>query len=199
MKQLGNATIAAAMLGIAVSCPQAQRQADQSKQPPNPYTIQRDVLGESLDSFVANNSSCKPKAGAIEDSQTCVVTDQTTYAGMPVMGRTANFYQARLYDVDLLASTSACKQSDLLSSLKQKFGEPKSTEIVNGKEMTPYHLPGEDFKIWQNGVSTIFFQESMGTLDACTTDFYLDAVYWKVSKLEQEKKAKAEGLKKKDM
>jgi hypothetical protein len=199
MKQLCNAIVVAAVLGSAVSCTRNQQQPDQSKQPPKPYTIQQDVLGESLASFAANNPSCKPKTGAIDNSQECVVTDQTTFAGMPVMGRTANFYQGRLYEVDLFAPTRSCKQFDLVTSLKQRFGEPKSTEIVDGKEMTPAHLPGADFKIWQNGVSTITFQESIGTLDACTTDFHLDAVYWQVWKLEREKKAKEEELKKKDM
>jgi hypothetical protein len=65
--------------------------------------------------------------------------------------------------------------------------------------MTPAHLPGADFKIWQNGVSTISFQESIGTLDACTIDSQLDAVWWKVWRLQQEKKAKEQDLKKKDM
>lgn len=200
MKPLRKAIIATFLSGSAVSCPQAQQQGNQQpNQASSPYAVQRDVLGESLNSFVANNRSCKPKAGEIDGSQTCVVTAQTTYAGMPVMGRTANFYQGRLYEIILIAPTSACKQFDLLNSLTQKFGKPKSTETVDGKEMTPAHLPGADFNIWQNGVSTITFSESMGTLDACTTDFALDTVYWKVWKLEEEKNARKEETKKKDM
>jgi hypothetical protein len=118
---------------------------------------------------------------------------------MPVMGRTAHFYQGRLYSLLLLAPTRTCRQFDLLKSLKQKFGEPKSTEIVDGEEITPYHLPGAEIKIWQNGVSTIAFQESLGTLDACTTHFSLDAVFSKVHRLEEEKKARDEAARKKDM
>src|SRR5208282_3001174 len=115
MKQLRNATIAAIVLGI-VGCTQAQRQADQSKQPPKPYTIQRDVLGESLESFVANNPGCKPRAGsghsdhtkpALAGTQYCVIGG-TTYAGMPLIARLADFYQGRLYSVSLEAPTSTC-------------------------------------------------------------------------------------------
>lgn len=207
MRQLRNATIAVIVLGI-VGCTQAQRQADQSKQPPKPYKIQRDVLGESLESFVANNPSCKPRAGsghsdhtkpALAGTQYCVIGG-TTYAGMPLIARLADFYQGRLYSVSLEAPTSTCKQFDLFGSLKQKFGEPKSTEIVDGKEMTPAVLPGTPaFKIWQNGVSTISFQESIGELDACSTSFELDAVARKVEKLEWEEQAREEARKKKDM
>jgi len=119
---------------------------------------------------------------------------------MPLIGRSASFYQGRLYSVYLEAPTSTCKQFDLLGSLKQKFGEQKSTEIVDGKEMTPAVLPGTPaFKIWQNGVSTIMFQESMGGLDACTATFQLDAVWWKLQRLQWEEEAKEEEAKKKDM
>ncbi len=187
---------------LALSC----LAGGQNKESATPYTIQRDVLGESVASFVANNPSCKPRPGSsfdsenitIDNTQTCTVM-QTTYAGMPVIGRTVDFYQGRLYGVSLLAPTSECKQFDVLSSLKQKFGQPKSTEIVDGKEMTPAHLGGADLKFWQNGVSTISFQESIGTLDACTISFQLDAMWWKVWQLLQEKEAKKQDLNKKDM
>jgi hypothetical protein len=55
-------------------------------------------------------------------------------------GRT--FYQGRLYSVSMLASTEQCKKSALLSMLKEKYGEPKLTETVNGHEITPAVLEG---------------------------------------------------------
>lgn len=197
MKHLGSASLAVAMIGIALSCTQVQRQANQPEQP-QPYTIQRDVLGESLESFVANNPNCKPKAGVVENSQMCVTSrlaTDTTYAGMPTMGKLASFYQGRLYEVVIHASTRDCKEFGLLSSLKQKFGEPKDTERIEGEEITPVG----GFKIWQNGVSTLTYLESLGTLDLCAATFQLDTVYWKVHKLEEEKKAEEKEQRKRDM
>lgn len=175
-------------------------EAQQPKTPSSPYAIQRDVLGEPLEAFIANNPSCKPKAGTVAKSERCTVSDHTTYAGMPIMFRVADFYDGRLYLVMLTTPTSTCKKFDLLGSLKQKFGRPKKTETgSDGKEFTPYSKHDENLNIWQNGVSTINFQESIGGLDACTTMFYLDRIYWNVARLEQEKKAKKDESKKKDM
>jgi hypothetical protein len=197
MKYFGNATLAAALLSIALSCTPAQRPADKSERP-QPYRIQRDVLGESLESFVANNPSCKPKADIVENSQMCstpMFARDTTYAGMPTMGKLARFYQGRLYEVVIHASTSDCKEFELLSSLKQKFGEPKDTENIDGKEITPVG----GFKIWQNGVSTLTYIESLGTLDLCAATFNLDALYWKVDKLKKENKTEEKEQRKRDM
>jgi hypothetical protein len=119
----------------------------------------------------------------------------TTYAGMPIMGKLAKFYQGRLYEVAIHASTSDCREFGLFSSLKQKFGEPKDTERIDGKEITPVG----GFKIWQNGVSTLTYLESLDTLDLCAATFQLDAVYSKVHKLEEEKKAEEKEQRKRDM
>ena len=197
MKGFCSATLAAAMLAIFLSCTQVQRQTNQPEQP-QPYTIQRDVLGESFESFVANNPNCQPKADVVENSQICatsMLAKDTTYAGMPTMGKLARFYQGRLYEVVIHASTRDCKEFDLLSSLKEKFGEPKDTERIDGKEITPVG----GFKIWQNGVSTLTYLESLDTLDLCAATFQLDVVYWKVHKLEEEKKAEEKEQRKRNM
>ena len=192
MNRVVNA-ITAVLLGIVVSFSEAQ----QAQKPPVPYAIQRDVLGESLGAFLANNPGCRPKAGTVAKSLLCVMTDHATYAGMPVMARTAHFYDGSLYLLMLTAPTSKCREFNLLGSLKQKFGPSKKTETnLEGKEFTPYSEPRENLNIWQNGVSTIHFQESIGGLDACTTMFYLDRVYWNVDQLEAEKKAKQDESKK---
>jgi len=197
MKQLCKAPIAAIVMAAGIACSQTVK----AKQEVKPYTIQNDVLGESLTDFQKNQTCIllPAEVDTLEREQTCIA-DNAHYAGMSVLAKGGTFYQGRLYRVSILATTEQCKKSDLLSMLKEKYGEPKLTETVNGHEITPAVLEGgPPFKIWQNGVATIMFVESFGTLDACNTSFELDEVSSRVAKLKEDEKRKKEEARKKDM
>jgi len=187
-----------------MGCTQA-KQKQSEKEEVRPYTIQNDVLGESLADFQKNQKCIlQPDKNGVEGAQTCVAPS-THYAGMDFVDKVGSFYQGELYRVSIESSTEECNKAHLLSLLTERFGEPKSTETVrlpSGKlyESTPAVLPpGPPFKIWQSGVATIEFLESIGSLDSCVTSFSLDELSWKVSRLEEEEKRKKEEAKKKDM
>lgn len=196
------ATTAVILLAADIACTQTVK----TKQEFKPYTIQNDVLGESLADF-QKNQKCTPEPdrNGVEGAQTCIAL-YTHYAGMPVLGKEGLFYQGHLYKVGIAASTEDCQKANLLSLLKERYGEPKLTEIKDGHEMTPPALKDDaPFKIWQNGKETIEFQESMGgnvptdSMASCSLSFTVDAVDREVSRLQQEKRRKEKEAKKKDM
>jgi len=194
------APTALVLLMAAIACPQTAGPKQEAK----PYTIQNDVLGESVADFQKNQKCVlkpDPDTNGLEGTQICIANaSDAHYAGVWILGKTGKFYQGALYDISIYTSTRDCEKADMLSLLKEKYGEPKLTEIVNGQVMKPYVSEGDPpFKIWQNGKETIFFEESMGGLDACTIMFQLDALFWKVENLKQEQERKKKEASKKDM
>ncbi len=96
-----------------------------------PYSIQKDMLGESLRAYRLNDPSCKLHSLVenlhIDGAQSCVDNNlNLTYAGVPLIGKLGEFYQGHLYRVVLLASHYDCERFGLFDSLKNKFGEPES-------------------------------------------------------------------------
>jgi hypothetical protein len=198
VRQQRKATIVWIMLAAGMACTQAKQK--QAQQKVTPYTVQNDALGESLAKF-QKNQTCTPRPGynGVEGEQTCT-TSNTHYAGMWVLGKTGYFYQGRLFRVAISTSTTECKKAELLSLITKRFGEPKLTESVDGKEITPYVVAGgPPMKIWQNGKESILFQESMGPLDACSIMFQLDALNSKVQELTLGHERKKKEAKAKDM
>lgn len=202
-KKLLKAAIAVLLLAAGMSCSRTvkpDREVEPNREVKS-YTIQNDVLGESPADFQKNQKCVlKPDESGVEGAQTCAAGFSTHYAGMDFVGKLGHFYQGQLYSVNISASTKQCREADLLSLLKERYGEPKLTETIDGHEVTPYVSEGSPpFKIWQNGKQTIAFSESMGSLDLCSVSFTVDAVDRKVTRLQEEKERKEKEAKKKDM
>ena len=172
----------------SISTRSAQKQNHKTQ--PAHYAVQNDTLGESLAEY-QKHQECLLRANEnLENGngQTCVVNyPNAHYAGGLFIGKVAAFYQGILYSISFETSTDDCKKMNLLSMLKEKYGEPKFTETGGGSTITPGVMDNQPpYKIWQNGTETVSFDESLGSLDACTLSFTLDSLGMKALLEEEE-------------
>jgi len=134
----------------------------------------KDIMGESVARFLANNPNCK--FGADEQnpalgSNSCVAVDrefmrgrrapaQITYAGMPVSVQ-ANFYNDVLVNLTFTNPDSySCQLYSILDALKRKYGEPKQTLIVDGKIYPAEFTKKNPLLFWQDGTITITYDDA---------------------------------------
>ncbi len=178
--------VAAIACQRGVSEQQPKRQASVSEQQPKPdfSHVKKEIMGESLAPFLANNPSCRfnlpdetfPASG----SKMCVVVDteymkgkpaQITYAGMPVSVQ-AHFYNDALFNLMFTTiGAEDCQTYQILDMLKEKYGEPKETHFVNGKEIRPAEFSEKNpFLFWQDGKITITYSDAL----SCSVSFEVD-------------------------
>jgi hypothetical protein len=96
---------------------------------------------------------------------------QITYAGMPVTIQ-ARFYKDALFSLTFMTiSADDCKTYHILDALKEKYGEPKETQSVNGKEIRPREFSEKNpFLFWQDGTITITYNDAL----SCAVSFEID-------------------------
>ncbi len=172
---------------------QPKRQGSVSEQQPKPdYShVKKDIMGESVALFLANNRSCRfnlPDDTYKSVSKMCAVVDreymkgnpaQITYAGMPVQIQ-AHFYNDALFNLTFITiGADDCQTYHILGMLKEKYGEPKETQTANGKETRPAELSEKNpFLFWQDGTITITYSDAL----TCSVSFEVDKIVEAVTK-----------------
>ena len=184
------ALLVAAMLVIG---PIACQRSISAQQPKPDYShVKKDIMGESVALFLANNPSCRfdlpddefPASG----SKMCAVVDreymkgkpaQITYAGMPVVVQ-AHFYHDALFNLTFMTlDADDCRTHHILDALKEKFREPKETQTVKDKEIRPSEFSEKNpFLFWQDGTITITYNDAI----ACSVRFEVDKTMEAVTK-----------------
>ena len=165
-----------------------------SAQPPEPYQIQNDVLGEPISVYRNNNPECSDKDPVTESANfyqtkttgkwggTCAAlsfdpnllhgkSTRITYADIPMKMKVASFFEDRWV---LLIFTAKHRYYDVVrNTVIKKFGEPtrRATENVHNK--MGGHFVGE-LLTWDNGVSSIHLEEYGEDLDSSSLVFALD-------------------------
>jgi len=173
---------------------QSKRQGGTSEQQPKPdYSqVKKDIMGESVALFLANNPSCRfdlpDETFPVSGSKMCVVVDseymkgkpaQITYAGMPVQVQ-AHFYHDVLFNLTFTTiGSDDCRTYHILDALKEKYREPKETQTVNGKEIRPVEFSEKNpFLFWQDGKITITYSDAL----SCSVSFEVDKIMEAVTK-----------------
>jgi len=165
-----------------------------SAQPPEPYQIQNDVLGEPISIYRKNNPECSDKDLITESANfyqtkttgkwggTCAAlsfdpnlfhgkSTRISYADIPMKMKVASFFEDRWV---LLIFTAKHRDYDVVrNTVIKKFGEPtrRATENVHNK--MEGHFVGE-LLTWDNGVSSIHLEEYGEDLDSSSLVFALD-------------------------
>jgi hypothetical protein len=178
---------------FAVSAVFAQNPAP-TAQPPEPYHIQNDVLGEPISVYRQNNPECSDK-DPINDSAnfyqakttgkwsgTCVAlsfdpklppgkSTRITNAEISMKVKVASFSEDRWV---LLIFTAKHPDYDFLrNNLIAKVGEPTSRATEDVQDRMRVHFVGE-LLTWDNGVSSIHLEEYGDDLDSSSLVFALD-------------------------
>lgn len=171
-----------------------KRQGGVSEQQPKPdySNVKKDIMGESVALFLANNPSCRfdlpDETFPVSGSKMCVVVDseymkgkpaQITYAGMPVQVQ-AHFYHDVLFNLTFTTiGSDDCRTYHILDALKEKYREPKETQTVNGKEIRPVEFSEKNpFLFWQDGTITITYSDAL----SCSVSFEVDKIMEAVTK-----------------
>jgi hypothetical protein len=167
-----------------------------SAQPPEPYHIQNDVLGEPLSVYRKNNPECSDNDPVTESANfyqtkttgkwggTCAAlsfdpkllpgkSTRIGYADISMKMKVASFSEDRWV---LLIFTAKHPDYDVVrNTVIKKFGEPTSraTEKVHNKNKMGGHFVGE-LLTWDNGVSSIHLEEYGEDLDSSSLVFALD-------------------------
>ena len=172
---------------------QPKRQGSVSEQPKPDYShVKKDIMGEPVALFLANNPSCRfdlpDETFPVSGSKMCVVVDteymkgkpaQITYAGMPVQVQ-AHFYHDVLFNLTFTTiGSDDCGTYHILDALKEKYGEPKETQTMNGKEIRPAEFSEKNpFQFWQDGTITITYSDAL----SCSVSFEVDKIMEAVTK-----------------
>ena len=167
-------------------------------QPPEPYHIKNDVLGEPISVYRRNNPECSDKdpiTGSANFYQakttgkwsgTCMAlsfdpelpagkSTPITYADISMKVKVASFSEDRW--VWLIFAAKHPDYDFLRNNLIAKFGEPtgRATEDVQKdvQNRMAVHFVGE-LLTWDNGVSSIHLEEYGDDLDSSSLVFALD-------------------------
>ena len=163
-------------------------------QPPEPYHIKNDVLGEPISVYRQNNPECSDKDPITESanfyqaktigkwSGTCMAlgfdpklppgkSTPITYAEISMKVKVASFSEDRWV---LLIFTAKHPDYDFLrNNLIAKVGEPTSRATEDVQDRMRVHFVGE-LLTWDNGVSSIHLEEYGDDLDSSSLVFALD-------------------------
>jgi hypothetical protein len=163
-------------------------------QPPEPYHIKNDVLGEPISDYRQNNPECSDKDPITESanfyqskttrkwSGTCMAlgfdpklprgkSTPITYGDISMKVKVASFSEDRWV---LLIFTAKHPDYDFLrDTLIAKFGEPTSRATEDVQNRKGVHFVGE-LLTWDNGVSSIHLVEYGDDLDSSSLVFALD-------------------------
>jgi hypothetical protein len=178
---------------FAVSAVFAQNPAS-TAQPPEPYHIKNDVLGEPISVYCQNNPECSDKDPITESanfcqakttgkwSGTCMAlsfdpklppgkSTPITYAEISMKVKVTSFSEDRWV---LLIFTAKHPGYDFLrDNLIAKFGEPSSRATEDVQNRMGVHFVGE-LLTWDNSVSSIHLEEYADDLDSSSLVFALD-------------------------
>jgi hypothetical protein len=178
---------------FAASAVVAQNPAP-TTQPPEPYHIKNDVLGEPISVYRQNNPECSDKDPITESanfyqakttgkwSGTCMAlgfdpklptgkSTPITYAEISMKVKVASFSEDRWV---LLIFTAKHPDYDFLrNNLIAKVGEPTSRATDDVQDRMRVHFVGE-LLTWDNGVSSIHLEEYGDDLDSSSLVFALD-------------------------
>jgi hypothetical protein len=173
--------VAAVLIIGTIAC---QRSISPPQSKPDYSHVKKDIMGESVATFLSNNPNCRfdlpDDMYSGSGSKLCVLVDgeymkgkpaQITYAGMPVTIQ-ARFYKDALFNLAFTTlKTDDCKTYHILDVLKEKYGEPKETRSVNGKEIRPAEFSEKNpFLFWQDGTITIAYNDAL----TCDATFEID-------------------------
>jgi hypothetical protein len=163
-------------------------------QPPEPYHIKNDVLGEPISVYRQNNPECSDKDPITESanfyqakttekwSGTCMAlgfdpklppgkSTPITYAEISMKVKVASFSEDRWV---LLIFTAKHPDYDFMrNNLIAKVGEPTSRATEDVQDRMRVHFVGE-LLTWDNGVSSIHLEEYGDDLDSSSLVFALD-------------------------
>ncbi len=161
-----------------------------------PYHIQSDVLGETIDTYKLNHEEEKqdcivnPAADRFVDESTpglkacttLAVKQPMSYGDLKADSRLVRFDDGRLYEVVFaFNSASASKENyglyydPLRVALTEKFGKP--TEVVGSGSANPAGAQLQNqTTTWKNGVSTISLKKFVGDLYTTVLTFSLDSL-----------------------
>jgi hypothetical protein len=178
---------------FAVSAVFAQHPAP-TAQPPEPYHIKNDVLGEPISVYRQNNPECSDKDPITDSanfyqakttgkwSGTCMAlsfdpklrpgkSTPITYAEISMKVKVASFSEDCWV---LLVFTAKHPDYDFLrANLIAKFGEPTNRATEDVQNSMGVHFVGE-LLTWDNGVSSIHLEEYGEDLDSSSLVFALD-------------------------
>jgi len=161
-----------------------------------PYQIQTDVLGETIDAYRLNHQEeaqdciVNPAADRFADDSTpglkaCTtlgVKQPITYGDVKAESRLVRFDDNRLYEVVyVFKSASASKEAygpyydQLRVALTDKFGKPTEVHDSDIASRTGAHLQNQT-ALWKNGVSTISLKKFEGDLYTTVITFSLDSL-----------------------
>jgi hypothetical protein len=178
---------------FAASAVFAQNQAP-TTQPPEPYHIKNDVLGEPISVYRQNNPECSDKDPVTESanfyqakttgkwSGACMALSfdpklppgksiHITYADISMKVKVASFSEDRWV---LLIFTAKHPDYDFLrNNLIANFDEPTSRATEDVQDRMRVHFVGE-LLTWDNGVSSIHLEEYGEDLDSSSLVFALD-------------------------
>jgi hypothetical protein len=181
------------LIFFAVSAVFAQNPAP-TAQPPEPYHLKNDVLGEPISVYRQNNPECSDKDPITESanfyqakttgkwSGTCTAlgfdpklppgkSTPITYAEISMKVKVASFSEDRWV---LLIFTAKHPDYDFLrNNLIAKVGEPTSRATEDVQDRMRVHFVGE-LLTWDNGVSSIHLEEYGDDLDSSSLVFALD-------------------------
>jgi hypothetical protein len=181
------------LIFFAVSAAFAQNPAP-TAQPPEPYHLKNDVLGEPISVYRQNNPECSDKdpiTGSANFYQakttgkwsgTCLAlsfdpklppskSTPITYAEISMKEKVASFSEDRWV---LLIFTAKHPDYDFLrNNLIAKVGEPASRATEDVQDKMGVHFVGE-LLTWDNGVSSIHLEEYGEDLDSSSLVFALD-------------------------
>jgi hypothetical protein len=178
----------AVLLGISAAS-SAQNAAE-------PYPVQTDVLGETIDAYRLNHQDEKqdcivnPAADRFAEESTpglkacttLAVKQPMTFGDVKVQSRLVRFDDGRLYEaVYTFNSASVSKESyglyyeQLKTALTTNFGKP--SEVQDSNSATPAGTPLQNqTSTWKNGVSTISIKKFVGDLYTTAITFSLDSL-----------------------
>ena len=163
-------------------------------QPPEPYHIKNDVLGEPISVYRQNNPECSDKDPITESanfyqakttekwSGTCMAlsfdpkqplgkSTPITYAEISMKVKVASFSEDRWV---LVIFTAKHPDYDFLrKNVIAKVGEPTGRATEDVQDRIGVHFVGE-LLTWDNGVSSIHLEEYGEDLDSSSLVFALD-------------------------
>ena len=173
------------VVAMLIMGPIACQRSISAQQPKPDYShVKKDIMGESVALFLANNPGCRfdlpEETFPVSGSKMCVVVDrehmkgkpaQITYAGMPVQVQ-SHFYNDALFYLEFMTiGPDDCQTYHILDRLKEKYGAPKETHTVHGKEVRPAEFSEKHpFLFWQNGTITITYSDAL----SCSVSFEVD-------------------------
>jgi hypothetical protein len=165
-----------------------------STQPPEPYHIKNDVLGELISVYRQNNPECSDKDPITESanfyqaettgkwSGACMAlsfdpklppgkSTHIIYAGISMKVKVASFSEDRWV---LLIFTAKYPDYDFLrNNLIANFADPTRRATEDVQNRMGVHFVGE-LLTWDNGVSSIHLEEYGEDLDSSSLVFALD-------------------------